>query len=173
MLNRCSSESAPVTKRNSWLSNPELGAASNSQATAPRNGGVTNEAVTSERMNCRPGMSVRDTSQPIGAATAQQMMAEVVAMIAVVSRGSMKSGLVNSVTKFISVTWLALSVKAYTASHDSGSTTSTISPNANSPSTGLVQSNLPRVPSMVVVMVICRPILSHSSFRGAQRARNP
>src|ERR1700744_6556883 len=103
MLNKCSSESAPVTRRNNWLSNPEFGAASNSQATAPRNGGVTNDAVTSARMVCRPGMSVRDTSQLIGAATMQQITAEVVAMIAVVSSGSRKSGLLNSVTKFCSV----------------------------------------------------------------------
>ena len=73
---------------------------------------MTKEAVTSARMNCRPGMSVRDTSHPIGAATAQQITAELVAMIAVVSSGSMKSGLVNSVTKFHSVGWPALSVKA-------------------------------------------------------------
>src|SRR5271156_3963411 len=106
MLNRCSSASEPVTKRNNWLSNPLFGAASNSQATAPRNGGVTNEAVTNARINCRPGMSVRDTSQPIGAATTQQIIAEVVAMIAVVSNGSRKSGSVNSVTKFCKVRWL-------------------------------------------------------------------
>src|SRR5580698_10508129 len=93
MLNRCSSASAPVRVRNSWLSNPLLGAASNSQATAPRNGGVTNEAVTSARMVCRPGMSVREISQLRGAATTQQMIAEVVAMMAVVSSGSRKSGL--------------------------------------------------------------------------------
>ena len=110
MLNKWSSDSAPVRWRNSWLSSPLLGAASSSQATAPRNGGVTNEAVTSARMNCRPGMSVRDTSHPIGAATAQQIAAEDVAMMAVVSSGSRKSGLVNSVTKFCSVKWLALSV---------------------------------------------------------------
>jgi len=61
-----------------------LGAASNSQATAPRNGGVTKEAVTSARMVCRPGMSVRDTSQLMGAATTQQIAAEENAMIAVV-----------------------------------------------------------------------------------------
>ena len=91
---------------------PLLGAASSSQATAPRKGGVTNEAVTSARMVCRPGMSVRDTSQPIGAATMQQITAEVVAMIAVVSNGSRKSGLVNSVTKFCSVGYRALSVNA-------------------------------------------------------------
>ena len=40
---------------------------------APRNGGVTNEAVTSARTVRRSGMSVRATSQPIGAATAQQI----------------------------------------------------------------------------------------------------
>jgi hypothetical protein len=92
------------------LSNPLFGAASNSQATAPRNGGVTNEAVTKARMNCRPGMSVRDTSHPIGAATMQQITAEVVAMIAVVSNGSRKSGSVNRVTKFCKVRWLSRSV---------------------------------------------------------------
>src|ERR1700716_4379085 len=102
MLNKCTSASAPVTKRYGWLNKPLLGAASNSQATAPRNGGVTNDAVTSARMNCRPGISVRDTSQPIGAATRQQIAAEVVAMIAVVKSGSRKSGSVNSVTKFCS-----------------------------------------------------------------------
>ncbi|UGA43413.1 hypothetical protein HU230_0034965 [Bradyrhizobium quebecense] len=94
------------------MSSPEFGAASSSQATAPRNGGVTNEAVTSARMVCRPGMSVRDTSQLSGAATMQQISADVVAMIAVVSSGSRKSGLLNSVTKFCSVGWRFLSVKA-------------------------------------------------------------
>jgi hypothetical protein len=108
MLN--SGSAAPVAKRYSWLSKPLLGAASSSHATAPRNGGVTNEAVTSARMNCRPGMSVRDTSHPIGAATTQQIRAEVVAMIAVVISGSRKSGSENSVTKFCSVTRPALSV---------------------------------------------------------------
>ena len=47
--------------------------------------------VTNARMNCLPGMSVRDTSQLMGAATTQQIAAEVVAMIAVVSSGSRKS----------------------------------------------------------------------------------
>src|ERR1700676_5478548 len=102
MLNRCSSASAPVTKRYSWLSNPLLGAASNSQATAPRNGGVTNEAVTSARMNCRPGMSVRDTSPPHGAAAAQEVAAEVVAVVAVVSNRTEKWGLGNRVAEFLS-----------------------------------------------------------------------
>src|SRR3954470_23175167 len=154
MLNRCASASAPVTKRYNWLSNPLLGAASSSQATAPRNGGVTNDAVTSARMNCRPGMSVRDTSQPIGAATTQQKNAEVVAMIAVVSSGSRKSGSVNSFTKFCSVTWRSRSVRLYTASQDIGSTISSTRNAANSHSTGLVKSILARAVSVVVVMVI-------------------
>jgi hypothetical protein len=58
------------------LSSPLLGAANNSQAIAPRKGGVTKEAVTSARMVCRAGMSVRDTSQLIGTATAQQITAK-------------------------------------------------------------------------------------------------
>ena len=49
-------------------------------------------------------MSVRETSHPMGAATRQQMIAELVAMIAVVSNGSRKSGSENSVTKFCNVT---------------------------------------------------------------------
>ena len=40
---------------------------------APRNGGVTNEAITSMRMVRLKGMSVRATIQPMGAATRQQM----------------------------------------------------------------------------------------------------
>src|SRR3954465_11120533 len=158
MLNRCSSADAPVTARKSWLSNPLLGAASNSQATAPRNGGVTNEVVTSARINCRPGMSVRDTTHPIGAATTQQIAAELVAMIAVVSNGSRKSGSVNSVTKFIAVRWFALSVTLYTASQDSGIRISTIRHAANNASRGLVKSVLLRVPSIAVVLVICLPM---------------
>src|SRR4051794_35368277 len=150
MLNRCSSADAPVTARKSWLSNPLLGAASNSQATAPRNGGVTNEAVTSARMNCRPGMSVRDTSHPIGAAITQQIAAELVAMMAVVSSGSIKSGAGKSVTKFDKVRGLALSVRLYTASHDSGITISTTRTAANAPSTGLVQSILLCLPAMIL-----------------------
>src|SRR5204863_2466369 len=100
----------------------------------------TKDAVTRARMICRPGMSVRDTSQLIGAATTQQIAAEEVAMIAVVSSGSRKSGSLNSVMKFCSVTCRALSVKANTASHDIGSTISAIKQAANSHSTGLVQS---------------------------------
>ncbi len=54
---------------------------------APRNGGVTNEAVTSARTVRRSGMSVRATSQPIGAATTQQMTADEVARMTVVISG--------------------------------------------------------------------------------------
>ncbi len=55
---------------------------------APRNGGVTNEAITRMRMVRRSGMSVRATSQPMGAATAQQMSDDKVASAKVVSSGS-------------------------------------------------------------------------------------
>ena len=82
---------------------PEFGAASSSQAIAPRKGGVTNEAVTSARTVRRSGMSVRATSQPIGAATAQQMIADEVAMITVVRSGLVKVGSVASLTKLSSV----------------------------------------------------------------------
>ena len=85
------------------LSSPLLGAASNSQAMAPRNGGVTNEAVTSARTVRRRGMSVRATSQPMGAAKAQQMTLDEVARISVVIRGSTKTGSVTSVLKLPSV----------------------------------------------------------------------
>src|SRR5215468_12266187 len=140
MSNRYSSGSAPVKVRKSLLRSPLFGAASNSQATAPRNGGVTKDAVTSARMICRPGISVRDTSQLMGAATTQQIAAEVVAMIAVVSNGSRKSGSLNSVMKFCSVGCRALVVKANTASHDIGRRISAIRTAENSHSTGLVQS---------------------------------
>src|SRR6202163_333201 len=110
MLNRDSSCGAPVTARKILLRSPLLGAASSSQAIAPRNGGVTNEAVTSARTVRRSGMSVRDTSQPIGAATAQQMTAELVATMTVVISGSTKVGLVMSSRKLASVKAPSLSV---------------------------------------------------------------
>ena len=80
-----------------------MGAASSSQAIAPRNGGVTKEAVTSARTVRRSGRSVRATSQPSGEATAQQMMAELVATMTVVISGSTKVGLVMSSAKLASV----------------------------------------------------------------------
>src|SRR5215212_4259156 len=125
MLNTCSSEATPSTLAN-LLSRPEFGAASNSHAIAPRNGGVTNEAVTSARTVRRNGMSVRATNQPIGAATAQQMTADDVARITVVRSGLVKVGSVTSVTKFCSVKPPALSVTLKYTSHDIGSTISAI-----------------------------------------------
>jgi hypothetical protein len=47
----------------------------------------------------RSGISVRATSQPIGAAKAQQMMLELVARMTVVVSGSRKPESVNSVLK--------------------------------------------------------------------------
>ena len=64
---------------------------------------MTNEAVTSARTVPRSGMSVRATSQPIGAATTQQIMADEVARMTVVTSGSTKVGSVASLTKFSSV----------------------------------------------------------------------
>ena len=80
-----------------------MGAARSSQAIAPRNGGVTNEAVTSARTAFANGRSVRATSQPIGAAARQQKIAALVARISVVSIGARNSGSVMSVAKFSSV----------------------------------------------------------------------
>src|ERR1700716_16912 len=105
-------------------------------------------------MNWRPGISVRDTSHPIGAATRQQIAADVVAMIAVVSNGSRKSGSLNSVTKFCGVGWRALWVPLNTASHDSGSTISATRQIANSHSTGLVQSNFGFAPIMEAMVML-------------------
>src|SRR4051794_29288751 len=96
----------------------------------------------------------------------QQIVADVVAMIAVVNRGSRKSGSVNSFTKFCSVGFRALSVKAYTASHDIGITISAIMTAANSHNTGLVQSILALMGVVSVAMVI---LSFYLSFRGAQR----
>ncbi len=101
-----------------------MGAASSSQAMAPRNGGVTNEAMTRMRMVCRSGMSVRATIQPMGAATRQQMALTETAMVKVVSNGSTKSGSVKTQRKLASVTWPARSVRAKTRSQAIGSTIS-------------------------------------------------
>src|SRR4051812_36741418 len=103
MLNRCTSCSAPVKTRKNLLSSPLLGAARISQAMAPRNGGVTNDAVTSARMTRENGRSVRATSQPIGAATAQQIAADDVAMMKVEINGSRKAVSENSRAKLASV----------------------------------------------------------------------
>src|SRR5215470_10082349 len=124
MLNRYSSCGAPASARQAWLRSPLLGAASSSQAMAPRNGGVTNDAVTSARMVRRSGMSVRATSQPMGAARRQQAMLDVVAMITVVISGSMNTGSVTSRTKLSKVNAPVRSVTLKYISHDIGSTIS-------------------------------------------------
>src|SRR6187551_2993190 len=123
MLNSGSAAGSPIAPRYTWLMRPEFGAASSSHAIAPRNGGVTNDAVTSARIVRRSGMSVRATSQPIGAATAQQMIADDVARITVVTSGSRKLWSVTRRTKFASVN-VPLSVTLKYASHDIGSTIS-------------------------------------------------
>src|ERR1700745_2715864 len=105
-------------------------------------------------MHRRPGISVRDTSQLMGAAITQQIAAEMVAMIAVVSSGSRKSGSLNRVMKFCSVGCRALVVKANTARHDNGSTISAIRTAENSHSTGLVQSMRDLEASAVLAIVM-------------------
>src|SRR5215212_11202999 len=102
MLNTCSSEATPSTLAN-LLSRPEFGAASSSHAIAPRNGGVTNDAVTSARIVRRSGMSVRATSHPIGAATTQQMIADDVARMTVVISGWTNVGSVTRRRKLSNV----------------------------------------------------------------------
>src|SRR5215470_1201852 len=103
MLSRYASISAPVSARQALLISPELGAANSSHAIAPRNGGVTNEAVTNARTTLPSGMSERATSQPIRAAKAQQITLEENEIITVVMSGSTKVGSVASRAKFSSV----------------------------------------------------------------------
>ena len=112
MSNSDSSGPAPVTVRQIWFNSPELGAASISHAIAPTKGGVTSEAITSTRKVRASGMSVRATSQPSGAAIAQQMALVEKAMIRVLISGSSKLGSVTSVTKLAKVALPALSEKA-------------------------------------------------------------
>src|SRR5690349_8663238 len=121
MSNSASAAGSPTRLRHSWFRSPEFGAASSSQAIAPRNGGVTNEAVTSARMVRRSGMSVRATSQPMGAATAQQITDDEVASTTVVHSGSRNVGSLTSLTKLPSEK-LPLSVTLKYTSHDIGST---------------------------------------------------
>src|SRR5258707_548658 len=98
----------PVSARQSWFKRPELGAASISQAMAPTKGGVTSDSITRVRTVRRIGMSVRATSQPSGAATAQQIALVEKAMMRVVISGSTKVGSVNRATKLPSVALTSL-----------------------------------------------------------------
>jgi hypothetical protein len=63
---------APVRSRHTTLSSPALGPASITQAKAPRNGGVTNEASTRLRIRPLAGTSVRAVSHASGAPTASE-----------------------------------------------------------------------------------------------------
>src|SRR5271154_2917540 len=108
-----------------WFRIQLFGAARISHAIAPRNGGVTNDAVTRARTIRRAGMSVRATSQPIGAATRQQITPTALDSVTVTVRGSIRSGSVNKVTKLAKVGEPLASDSAYTTSQNSGRMTST------------------------------------------------
>src|SRR5256885_115332 len=99
---------------------PLFGAARISQATAPRNGGVTNDAVTRARTIRRAFISVRATIQPIGAATRQQITPTEIEMIIVTIRGSTRSGSVSMVAKLAKVGAPSASVNANNASQNIG-----------------------------------------------------
>ena len=146
MSNSASSGGMPLSSRQSWFSRPELGAASISQAMAPTKGGVTSEAMTSVRMVRASGMSVRDTSQPSGAATRQQIALTEQAMIRVVTSGSTKVGSVNSVAKLASVKPPSFEVRLTTSSQPTGSTIIAASRAATPRRTGRERSRLRVIP---------------------------
>src|SRR5947209_7620115 len=99
---------------------PLFGAARISHAMAPRNGGVTNEAVASARTSQRSFMSVRATSQANGMATMQDATATLAAMPRAVRNGETNEGSLASWTKFPAVRAPLSSVTLYQASHSSG-----------------------------------------------------
>ena len=89
---------------------PVLGAARISQAMAPRNGGVTNEAITAMRTKPRAGMSVRATSQASGVAIRQDRAPTASAMPSASRNDLRRVGSVNSASKLPSVkppSWVA------------------------------------------------------------------
>ena len=137
-------ESAPVEARWSWFKSPLFGAARSSHAIAPRNGGVTNEAMTRKRTVRRSGMSVRATSQPIGAASRQQIALADTARMSVVKRGSRNAGSVKSRRKFASVKPPDRSEKAKTTSQPMGRATRTQSATAKRTSTAADKSGRTR-----------------------------
>src|SRR5713226_10087210 len=120
---------------------PPLGAARISQAMAPRNGGVTNDAITSARTVRRNGISVRATSQPMGAATMQQVMPTLVEIHNVVISGLSSVGSVNNCTKFLNVKAPAVSVTLKYASQNSGRKISRHRNKPNAISTGFDRSS--------------------------------
>ena len=123
---------------------PLFGAASTSQAIAPRNGGVTNDAVISTRMSPRAGMSERETIQAIGAATIVESKPTQVATMRLMRSGATNVGSVNSRSKFVSDGAPVLSVKAETASQNSGNPTSTRRMSAHTAKTRVLGSKRPK-----------------------------
>ena len=71
---------------------PLFGAARISQAMAPRNGGVTNEAITKRAHQPAPGRSVRATSQASGVAMTQDRTPTLSAMAKAVRTAAAASG---------------------------------------------------------------------------------
>src|SRR5260370_36893364 len=102
---------------------PLFGTARISQAIAPRNGGVTKDAVTKARIVWRCGMSVRETSQASGVATTQEAMATLSAMASAARNGETKLGSLASLMKFPAVSAPLASEMLYQASTSSGSRT--------------------------------------------------
>ena len=82
---------------------PLFGAARISQAMAPRNGGVTNEAITKTRTSRRPARSVRATSQASGVAMTHDRRPTLSAMAKAVRYGRRSVGSETSAAKLASV----------------------------------------------------------------------
>src|SRR3954447_2763221 len=129
------------------LMRPLFGAASTSQAIAPRNGGVTNEAVINARMSWRAGMSERATIQAIGAATRVDMQLTQVATVRLMRSGASSVGSVNSRSKLASDGASVLSVNADTASQNNGNPTSPRRISAHMAKTSLLGSKRPKNPA--------------------------
>ena len=78
---------------------------------APRNGGVTNDAVTSARTTRRPGRSVRDTSHASGVAMAHERAPTPSAIPIASTNGRRKVASFTSAAKFASVNAPSLSTR--------------------------------------------------------------
>src|SRR3954454_957665 len=99
MSTKCTNGGRSYSALYQALMRPLFGAASTSQAIAPRKGGVTNEAVISTRISRRAGMSERATIQAIGAAIKVEMQPTQVATIRVMRSGAISVGSVKSRSK--------------------------------------------------------------------------
>src|SRR5471030_1415184 len=172
MSKRCSSVSRSNSARYHWLSMPLFGAARISQAIAPRNGGVTNEAVTSARIAPRNGMSVRATSQASGSATMHEASATLAAIPSAVRNGATKLGSLASWTKLASVGAPLSSVTLYQTSHSSGSSTSAQRNRPSAPSSGSEGSKRSRPrPRDVVGAAVAAVSRSPRKTRGSASQR--